>query len=216
MLGIPNPVYFPFDNLKADALVFDSFSTTTKAQNKGALSWLWDLFSNTQTSTTPILIPKYAENPNDINLAVSLQYGLARGIPHLQKFVQEFSSKVYKPPYANFATLLHTGNTDGWVKAVTTFCNPGEGVFTSEWTYPSAIASMAPYGIRAVPVAMDGQGMSSNALREVLVSWDEQTRGMSRCRFHASETLQARLNAIPSIGLTSFTAFQLDRTQQGL
>lgn len=216
MLGIPSPVYFPFDNLKADVLVFDSFSTTTRTQNKGALSWLWGLFSNTQTPTTPISIPKYAENPNDINLAVSLQYGLATGITQLQKFIQEFSSKVYKPPYANPATLLHTGNTDGWVKAVTTFCNPGEGVLISEWTYPSAIAAMAPYGIHAVPVAMDGQGVSSNALREVLESWDEQTRGMSRCRFHTSETSQARLNAIPLLGLTSFTAFRLDRTQQGL
>lgn len=216
MLGNPSPVYFPFDNLKADVLVFDSFSTTTRTQNKGALSWLWDLFSNTQTPTTPISIPKYAENPNDINLAMSLQYGLARGIPQLQKFVQEFSSTVYKPPYANFATLLHTGNTDGWMKAVTTFCNPGEGVLTSEWTYPSAITTMAPYGICAVPVAMDGQGMSSDGLREVLVSWDEQARGMSRCRVHASETSQARLDAIPSIDLTSFTVFRLDKTQQGL
>lgn len=178
--GTPSPVYFPFDNLKADALVCDSFSTTARTQNKGALSWLWDLFSNTQVSTTPISIPKYAENPNEIDLAVSLQYGLARGIPQLQKFVQEFSRKVYKPPYDNFATLLHTGNTDGWMKAVTTFCNPGEGVLTSEWTYPSAIATMAPCGIRAVPVSMDGQGMSSNALREVLVSWDAQTHGMPR------------------------------------
>ena len=55
-------------------------------------------------------------------------------------FFNEFTSKVYKPGYKNFATLVHAGNTDGWGKAVTTLCNPGEGVLTEEWTYPSAMA----------------------------------------------------------------------------
>jgi aromatic amino acid aminotransferase I len=91
LFGTSSPVCFPFDNIKADALVFVSFSTTIRTQNKGALSWLWGLFSNTQISTTPISIPKYAENSDDINLAVSLQYGLATGIPQLQKFIQEFN-----------------------------------------------------------------------------------------------------------------------------
>lgn len=123
---------------------------------------------------------KFPENEGDVNLATALQYGLSRGIPQIQAIVKEFSEKVYKPGYANFATLLHAGNTDGWSKVVTTLCNPGEGVLTSEWTYPSALASMNPYGIRAVPVAMDSEGMSSQALLNLLSGWDETTRGMAR------------------------------------
>jgi hypothetical protein len=128
----------------------------------------------------PISIPKYPETPDDVNLAVALQYGLAKGIPQLQKIIQEFSTKVYRPAYANFATIIHAGNTDAWNKSVMTLCNPGEGILTSEWTYPSAIASMKPFGISPVPVKMDSQGMSSIGLRQVLSSWDEIARGMPR------------------------------------
>ncbi|KAF8974320.1 pyridoxal phosphate-dependent transferase [Flammula alnicola] len=178
--GLPHPSYFPFDNVKADALVFDSFSASAAPQSKGTLSWIWNLFSSSKDSTIPISIPKYPENPEDVNLAVALQYGLAKGLPQLQKVIQEFTSNVYRPAYTNFTTLLHDGNTDGWNKAIMTLCNPGEGILTSEWTYPSAIASMKPFGINPVPVPMDGEGMSSLGLREVLSGWEEQTRGMPR------------------------------------
>lgn len=67
-----------------------------------------------------------------------------------------------------------------WYKCVQTFCNPGDGVLVSEWTYPSAIASMAPYNVKPVAVPMDGQGMSSAGLRKVLSEWDESATGMPR------------------------------------
>jgi len=142
------------------------------------MKWLWNLF--TKVSTSPITIPKYTENPNDINLATSLQYGLAGGLPQLQKLCLEFTGKFFKPAYTNYGIMLHAGNTDGWSKIVTTLCDPGEGVLCSEWTYPSALSTMLPYGIRSVPVGMDGQGMSSVALRQVLSTWDETARGMPR------------------------------------
>ena len=78
--------------------------------------------------------------PSSLLLYRSSQTGQATGIPDLQRFFKEFTSKVYQPGYKNFATLVHAGNTDGWGKAVSTFCNPGEGVLTEEWTYPSAMA----------------------------------------------------------------------------
>ncbi|KDR83779.1 hypothetical protein GALMADRAFT_110657 [Galerina marginata CBS 339.88] len=180
--GLPSPDYFPFNTVKADILVSDSFSTKSTSGTKSPLSWIWSLFSGGQETTAPISIPKYPVNPEDVNLATALQYGMARGIPQLMKVIGEFTAKVYQPGYANYATLLHAGNTDGWAKAVTTLCNPGEGVLTSEWTYPSALATMEPHGIRTVPVSMDGQGMSSVALRELLSTWDEETRGIPRPR----------------------------------
>jgi aromatic amino acid aminotransferase I len=61
---------------------------------------------------------------------------MASGLPQLQKFVKEFSDKVYQPAYSNYTTLLHAGNTDAWNKVVITLCNAGEGVLVSEWTYP--------------------------------------------------------------------------------
>lgn len=65
-------------------------------------------------------------------------------------------------------------------RAMLTLCNPGEGVLTEDWTYPSALASIQPYGINAVPVTMDSEGMRSDSLRKVLGEWDETARGFKR------------------------------------
>ena len=158
---------------------FDSISTSADSEKKGSLSWIWGLFSNRKDSTS-ITIPKYPKDPADLNLATSLQYGLASGLPQLQRVVHEFTHAVYKPAYSNFTTMIHTGNTDGWSKIFLTLCNPGEGVLTSAWTYPSAISTIRPYGSSPVPVPMDEQGMRSDSLRVILTGWDEVARGIPR------------------------------------
>jgi aromatic amino acid aminotransferase I / 2-aminoadipate transaminase len=92
------------------------------------------------------------------------------------------SLKVYDPAYDNYSILVHAGNTDGWSKVVQTLCNPGEGILTEEWTYPSALATARPVGVTAVSVEMDGEGMRADSLRKVLSGWDEEARGgMKRC-----------------------------------
>lgn len=193
--GLPSPEYFPFENLKADTLAFDSYATAPRSQktilsasssanssnNKNNLSWLWNLFSPGKPAV-PITVPKYPSSPTDINLAKALQYGTARGIPQLDTFIKAFTTTVYRPAYANWTTFMHTGNTDGFHMAVLTLCNPGEGILMTEWTYVSALFTAHPYGVRPVPVGMDGQGMSAAALREVLSGWDVEARGgMPRC-----------------------------------
>jgi aromatic amino acid aminotransferase I len=178
--GLPNPAYFPFDSISADTLIPPSFATSADSEKKGPFSWIWGLFSNRKDATSPITIPKYPKDPTDLNLATALQYGLSRGLPQLQQVVHEFTRTVYKPAYSNFTTMVHTGNTDGWMKAALTLCNPGEGILASAWTYPSAMATILPHGISPVPVSMDGQGMRSDSLRTTLAGWDEGARGMPR------------------------------------
>ncbi|KAJ7068243.1 pyridoxal phosphate-dependent transferase [Mycena amicta] len=174
--GLPSPAYFPFSNISAAVLIPNSYPTAPASES--TFSWFWDLFGSKE-KTTSVTVPKYAR-PEDINLATALQYGLSSGLPQLKKLVTNFSDKVYNPAYDNWATLLHAGNTDAWSKVVQTLCNPGEGVFVSKWTYPSAMAAMTPYNIRAVPIDIDGQGMRSDHLRAVLSGWDEAARGMPR------------------------------------
>lgn len=67
-----------------------------------------------------------------------------------------------------------------WTRCVLTLLNSGEGFLTEEWTYPSAIASAAPYQIKPVSVPIDAFGMRVEALRELLADWDESARGMKR------------------------------------
>jgi aromatic amino acid aminotransferase I len=158
----------------------DTFPARPSLSAEGPLSWLLNLFSSGKAKTTSIEIPRYANTPGGLDLATILQYTLASGHPKLKEFAKAMADRVYRPAYSDYTVLAHVGNTDGWVKAVMTLCNPGEGVLASVWTYPSALVAMRPYDIQAVPVAMDGQGMRSDALRELLANWDAEERGMAR------------------------------------
>lgn len=164
------------------AIVHDNFSLDPPAE-KSALSWVWKLFGagSSKEKTTPIAVPKYASNPaEEVNLAVALQYGTAQGIIPMQKFIKDFTGRVFQPAYEDFTTLISTGNTDGWSRAVLTLCNPGEMFITEEWTYPSAVYSSKPYGINPIPIAMDSEGMRADDLRKTLAEWDAKARGAPR------------------------------------
>ncbi|KAG1753995.1 pyridoxal phosphate-dependent transferase [Suillus paluster] len=180
--GLPSPAYFPVSDVSANVLVPESFALAP-TESSTPSSWLWKLFSShnsTKENTQGITIPKYPAMDGDINLASSLQYGAAVAQGQLQVFLKHFISEVYRPAFEDWTVLINTGNTDGWLRAVATLCNPGEGVLCEEWTYPSAMASMLPANIKPVPVAMDGLGMKSDALENLLSQWDPVSRQMSR------------------------------------
>ncbi|KAF9075867.1 PLP-dependent transferase [Rhodocollybia butyracea] len=178
--GLPNAAYFPFASVTGEILVPDSFPLKTNSE-ESSLSWFWKLFSRSdKEKTATFTVGKYPKHSGDLALESALQYGMASGQPKLQEVIHEFVEKVYKPDYGNWATLVHTGNTAGWATVVQTILNPGDGVIVSEWTYPSAIGAMQPYGSIPVPVGMDSEGMSSISLRKTLAEWDESARGMSR------------------------------------
>ncbi|EIN10771.1 PLP-dependent transferase [Punctularia strigosozonata HHB-11173 SS5] len=175
--GMPHPAYFPFSEISGEVLVPDSFALESESSST---SWFWRLFgagSSTKERTTHQTIPKYPSKATPLNLAKSLQYGTATGLPELQEFLKEFTQKVYDPAYKNYSVLVHAGNTDGWCKAVQTLCNPGEGFLTEDWTYPSALSTARPLGLIPVPVEMDGEGMRADSLRKVLSEWDEKAHG---------------------------------------
>ncbi|KDQ64466.1 hypothetical protein JAAARDRAFT_201799 [Jaapia argillacea MUCL 33604] len=180
--GLPSAAYFPFSTISGEALVSESFPVSV-AEQSSSLSWLWKIFgasSPSKEKTSHLSIPKYPSRPDEVNLSAALQYGTATGLPQLQGFLKDFVDRVYQPAYSDYTTLVHTGNTDGWSRVASTLCNPGEGILTEEWTYPSALASVAPVGIQAVPIAMDKEGMRSDSLRATLEQWDEKVRGIPR------------------------------------
>lgn len=116
----------------------------------------------------------------DYQLSVGLQYSMPTGIPPLAAFCREFTETVYRPAYANWSTLMHSGNTDAWSKVALSLCNPGETILVEEATYPAATATVLPQGIKCLGVAMDGQGMLPDALEKILASWDEEAEGARR------------------------------------
>ncbi|KAF6762648.1 pyridoxal phosphate-dependent transferase [Ephemerocybe angulata] len=170
--GLPSPDVFPFSSVGADILLPNAFPSQTEP-SKTPLSWLWNIFSSGKPKTVAIEIPRHASTPGQLDLATVLQYSMASGQPKLLDFARELTGKVFRPGYSDWTC-------PGTCRPVLTLCNPGEGVLTSTWTYPSALACMLPYNIKAVPVDMDGQGMRADALREVLANWDAKARGMPR------------------------------------
>lgn len=44
-----------------------------------------NLIPGTKEKTSALYVPKYPVKPGDLNLAMALQYGMARGIPQLQE-----------------------------------------------------------------------------------------------------------------------------------
>jgi hypothetical protein len=95
----------------------DSFALDAVFE-ESSTSWFWKLFGASgkkEEKTTTMTIPKFPTAMGQVNLATSLQYGAATGIVQLQAIFKEFSTKVYQPAYDDFATLIHTGNTDAYV-----------------------------------------------------------------------------------------------------
>lgn len=226
--GTPHPQYFPYETLSAKVLAHDSFDAKTGAAGSSSIGgWLWNLVGlGDSKRTTEISVPKYAPTREDLQLAVTLQYGTC--VPHIQKtfiadgrlldtaqgfiqlrnFIDEFVRKVYRPYLPTTASMMTTGNTDGWNRFVETFCNcktrlsrlflswiehrstyplDGDGLLVEEWSYPSAVFTSRPHGVNSVPIAMDGEGMRADALETVLATWDEAKRGFKRCALVAEE-----------------------------
>lgn len=50
-----------------------------------------------------------------------------------------------------------------------------------EWTYPTPMNDTLPLNVFAVPVKVDGEGMSAVDLEHVLSTWDETARNAKRC-----------------------------------
>ncbi|KAF8709556.1 Cyclophilin-like protein, partial [Rhizoctonia solani] len=172
LAGLPHPSLFPYETMSADVLPPSAFSV---GGSDGLLSWIMSAFRN-RRATTQITIPKYAnpkDGPNEIQLSTALQYSMVEGLPAFVDFVRNFTLRVFQPAYSDFRVLANSGNTDGWTKACTILCQPGEFILTEDWTYPGALLSAWPSGVRPYPVPMDNLGMIPRELEQILEQWNE-------------------------------------------
>lgn len=119
LTGLPSPEYFPFTSVSADVLPPDAFPLTTQrttspSVSSSPLGWLWRIFGSGNDNSTRVQIPREPrQGDGGLNLATVLQYGPATGHALMQKFIREFTERIYAPAYADWTTLVDTGNTDG-------------------------------------------------------------------------------------------------------
>ncbi|KAF8607804.1 PLP-dependent transferase [Ceratobasidium sp. AG-I] len=183
--GMPHPSLFPYETMGADVLQPTTYSVNSSAPaDTRQLAWFWKLFTSSNPATAQLTIPKYAnpqDGPNALDLSSALQYSYVGGLAPFLDFVRNFTLQVFKPAYSDFQTISSLGNTDGWAKASTILCQPGEFILTEDWTYPTALFAQWPMGVRPFPVPMDNVGMVPSELEYILANWKEEEHdGKSR------------------------------------
>ncbi|KAG9127833.1 hypothetical protein FRC07_008476 [Ceratobasidium sp. 392] len=175
--GVPHPSLFPYEELSAITLKSNTYSLDgSPPKDNEPLAWLWSLFSSAK-SRPRFSIPKYASSDSEadpIQLSTALQYSGVVGLPPFVEFVRNFTLNVFKPAYPDFRVFANSGNTDGWTKAAAILCQQDELILTEEWTYPGALLSTWPTGVRPFPVPIDGAGMLPDKLEEILGGWNEE------------------------------------------
>ncbi|GAA5883335.1 hypothetical protein JCM3774_005247 [Rhodotorula dairenensis] len=179
--GLPPPEAFPYESISAQTLARNSFKTT----EQGIAAWIWNWLSGggSKKKTDEWTIPKWDDDKSRVQLSTALQYGTAAGLAPLAQFIYDFTARVYRPATSDFKTVINAGSTDAWGKIVTSLCNPGDGVLAEEWTYPSALATAWPSGIKPVPLPMDGDGLTVDGMDQVLANWNpDEHEGMQRPR----------------------------------
>lgn len=115
---------------------------------------------------------------------------------------------------------MDDGATDGWHKVLELLCNPGDPILVEAWTYPSAIESGWPMGVRPVPVPIDADGLIPEGLDKLLGEWNEEKRGCKRPRVlytvpgtqHASFLSISRTDLVHRLSTFIARRVQLDRT----
>ncbi|KPV72309.1 uncharacterized protein RHOBADRAFT_55794 [Rhodotorula graminis WP1] len=170
--GLPPAELFPFESISAETLAKNSFKTT----EVGFGAWLWSWIAGTK-KTDLWTLNKFDADKTKIQLSSALQYGTAAGLAPLAKFIHEFTERVYQPGTADFRTVINAGSTDAWGKIATTLSNPGDGILCEEWTYPSALASVWPSGLKPVTLLMDNEGMTPEGMDDLLSAWNPDERG---------------------------------------
>ena len=122
LVGLPSPEYFPFTSISADILPTDAFplsntplqTTSSASVSPSPLGWLWRRLFGKDDGMTHVRVPlEPRDGDGGLNLATALQYGPATGLARTKAFFREFTERIYAPAYADWATLIDTGNTDG-------------------------------------------------------------------------------------------------------
>ena len=86
-----------------------------------------------------------------------------------------------------------------WDRIAKMLLNPGDTLLVEEWTYPAALASARPIGVRWKAVPMDNQGMRPDALREILAAWDVEVDGPRWADSHLPSSTRLEMKPRPRV-----------------
>ncbi|KAI4090535.1 MAG: hypothetical protein LQ344_004676 [Seirophora lacunosa] len=118
-----------------------------------------------------------AEGKSIYDIHIAFNYAQGTGSPQLIRFVTEHTEIVHRPPYQDWHCALTIGSTSALDMALRMFAVRGDFVMTEEYSFCSALETMAPLGVKALGINMDAEGLLPNHMDLVLSNWSESERG---------------------------------------
>lgn len=157
--GLPSSEYFPFEELSVKVPNAPSFA------------------SNSRCSTLSAGKHDLAQGTSDFDIATAFNYGQGYGAAQFLRWIVEHTEMVHSPPYQDWSCTMTVGSTSAIDMGLRMFCHRGDWILSEEFTFPTAVETASPMGVRVAGVAMDSGGLRADALDEVLTNWDESIRG---------------------------------------
>lgn len=113
------------------------------------------------------------------DLSIALNYGQSTGSAQMMRFLTEHTEIVCKPPYADWRICQTIGSTGALEQALRMFCDKdrGDSILTEEFSFSTALETIAPLGVKAFGSMIDDQGLIPEAMDDLLTQWDEKARG---------------------------------------
>ncbi|KAH0498760.1 hypothetical protein TgHK011_005998 [Trichoderma gracile] len=162
--GLPSSELFPLDELNMKVAMPPDFSEKATASHG-----------------QHVTIGKYDVRDRDgtYDLSIALNYGQSTGSAQMLRFLTEHTEIVCKPPYADWRVCQTIGSTGALEQALRMFLdkNRGDAVLTEDFSFSTALETIAPLGVKAFGVPVDEQGLIPEAMDELLSNWDAKARG---------------------------------------
>lgn len=157
--GLPSSQYFPFEDLGITVPNPGSFKTDSRRSVLTAGKH--DL----------------ADGVSDFDIATAFNYGQGYGAAQFLRWIVEHTEMVHAPPYRDWSCTMTVGSTSAIDMGLRMFCERGDWILSEEFTFPTAVETAAPMGVKVAGVGMDAGGLCPKALDDVLTHWNESIRG---------------------------------------
>ncbi|EPY52287.1 aromatic aminotransferase [Schizosaccharomyces cryophilus OY26] len=156
--GVPLPSKFPIRNLSVRFPETGYFEEEIENRYPKEVDVSFDLGKD--------------KSENNLDFEGALQYGQCQGIPELVNFIKEHVELAHSPRYKEWEIKLTNGNTIGLDYCLRLLVNYGDSVLIEKYTYPAAITTMSPLGVKFVSIDMDEEGMLPESLQGIMENWD--------------------------------------------
>ncbi|PWY71029.1 putative L-kynurenine/alpha-aminoadipate aminotransferase [Aspergillus heteromorphus CBS 117.55] len=159
--GFPSSEYFPYSEISMRVPTAPAFAETDPTQL--------------------VTIGKHdiRDGTSEYDLSVALNYGQATGSPQMTRFITEHTELMFNPPYADWQICQTVGSTSALEQTVRMLCDRArkDSILTEEYTFATALETIAPLGVKAFGVQMDGEGLLPESMDQTLSEWNEDARG---------------------------------------